>query len=373
MSKSDLGLRRVSPAVQRYGLSILSVAICTPFTFPLQEFGVRVSLFFPAVLLATWFGGTGPGLLAVFLSILSINFFFTEPFYAFEFSVRDIPTTIAFLFSALVISSWSTARKRSENRLRESESALRKARNELGAKVEERTAKLSRANEELQTEIIERKSAEEKLRRSEGFLAEGQRISHTGSWSWKVSNGKVTWSEEHFRIFGVDPEKTEPSFQLFLETVHPEDRSFIQRDLEKAVREKSGFDMEFRIALADGSIKHVQVVGRPVLAAACEVEIYIGTTVHITQRKRGEALFAGEKRLLEMIATGVALNEILNVLCQIIEDYRPETLASILLLRSDGRHLDSVAGPSLPKGWREEMEKLPIGPCAGSCGTAAYR
>src|SRR5437868_2525780 len=74
-----------------------------------------------------------------------------------------------------------------------------------------------------------------------------------------------------------------------------------------------------------------------------------------------------------MIATGVALNEILNVLCLIIEDYRPETLASILLLRSDGRHLDSVAGPSLPKGWREEMEKLPIGPCAGSCGTAAYR
>src|SRR6266568_4743268 len=74
-----------------------------------------------------------------------------------------------------------------------------------------------------------------------------------------------------------------------------------------------------------------------------------------------------------MIATGVALNEILNVLCLIIEDYRPDTLASILLLRSDGRHLDSVAGPSLPKGWREEMEKLPIGPCAGSCGTAAYR
>ena len=75
MSKSDLGLRRVSPAVQRYGLSILSVAICTAVTFPLQEFGVRVSLFFPAVLLATWFGGTGPGLLAVLLSILSINFF----------------------------------------------------------------------------------------------------------------------------------------------------------------------------------------------------------------------------------------------------------------------------------------------------------
>src|SRR5438105_554383 len=74
-----------------------------------------------------------------------------------------------------------------------------------------------------------------------------------------------------------------------------------------------------------------------------------------------------------MIATGVALEEILNSLCVIIEEYRPCTLASILLLRPDGLHLDSVAAPSLPKGWRQEMEKLPIGPCAGSCGTAAYR
>src|SRR6266480_6721770 len=195
MSKSDLGLRKIAPAVWRYGLAVLSVAISTAVTFPLQDFGVRTSLFFPAVLLSTWFGGTGPGLLAVLLSALSINFFFTEPFLAFQFSARDVPTTVAFFFSALVISSWSTSRKRAENRLRDSEYELRKARNELEAKVEERTAKLSRANEELQREIIERKSAEENLRRSEAFLADGQRISHTGSWSWNVSSGELSWSE----------------------------------------------------------------------------------------------------------------------------------------------------------------------------------
>src|SRR6266481_4091840 len=121
MSKSDLGFRRLAPAVWRYGLSVLLVAICTAVTFPLQGFGVRTSLFFPAVLLATWLGGTGPGLFAVLLSTLSINFFFTEPFLAFQFSVRDIPTTVAFFFSALIISSWSTARQRAEKRLRDSE------------------------------------------------------------------------------------------------------------------------------------------------------------------------------------------------------------------------------------------------------------
>src|SRR5438105_3584238 len=368
----------------RYGLAVLSVAIALGVKLILLHFNFPYPLstsFLLAIAITFWYAGTGPGIVSVFLSFLAFALFVipnqvdyrivlpdgsTKPVYVSGVTASHIQYFFYFALLALLMSWFSSSRRRAEQ-------SLSQARRELETKVEERTAKLSLANEELQTEIGERKSAEEKLQRSKAFLSEGQRISHTGSWSWNVSSGKITWSGEHFRIFGFDPEKTEPSFQLFLETVHPEDRSFIQRDLEKAVREKSGFDMEFRIALTDGSIKHVQGVGRPVVEESGEVARYIGTTVDITQRKRGEALFAGEKRLLEMIATGVALNEILNVLCLIIEDYRPETLASILLLRSDGRHLDSVAGPSLPKGWREEMEKLPIGPCAGSCGTAAYR
>src|SRR5438552_12418161 len=74
-----------------------------------------------------------------------------------------------------------------------------------------------------------------------------------------------------------------------------------------------------------------------------------------------------------MIATGVPFKEIANALCQIIEKQRPGTLASVLLMNCDGVHLDVVAGPNLPGGWTRQMEQLPIGPCAGSCGTAAYR
>jgi PAS domain S-box-containing protein len=370
--------------VFRYGLAVLSVAIALGVKLILLHFNFPYPLstsFLLAIAITFWYAGTGPGILSVFLSFIAFAFFVlpyqvdyrivlpdgsTKPVYVSGVSASHIQYFFYFALLALLMSWFSSSRRRAEQ-------SLSQARRELETKVEERTAKLSLANEELQTEIGERKSAEEKLRRSKAFLTEGQRISHTGSWSWKVSNGKVTWSEEHFRIFGFDPEKTEPSFQLFLETVHPDDRSFIERSLDEAIKEKRGFDLEFRIALVDGSIKHVQGVGRAVLGESGNVDGYVGTTVDITGRKRGQALFAGEKRLLEMIATGVPLKEILNVLCLIIEEYRPSTLASILLLRADGLHLDSVAGPSLPKGWRQEMEKLPIGPCAGSCGTAAYR
>src|SRR5437763_4654455 len=366
IGKSDPGASRASRQIPGYLLSVLSVAVATGVTLLLGDYTFRTPFFFVAILVSTWFGGRGPGLFAVLLSTLSINFFILEPRFAFLFGYRDLLHLAVFLFCALVISSWSTARRRAEH-------ALERARDELEQKVQERTAELSSSNEQLRLQITERKEAEEELRRSEAFLTQGQRISHTGSWSWDVPTGKVGWSEEHFRIFGFDPEKTEPTLQLFLETVHPEDRSLIERSLDEAVREKRDFDLEFRIALADGSIKHVQGVGRPVVGESGEVDRYIGTTVDISERKRGEALFAGEKRLLEMIATGVALDKILNCLCVIIEEYRSGTLASVLLLRPDGLHLDSVAGPSLPKTWTQQMEKLPIGPCAGSCGTAAYR
>jgi len=95
--------------------------------------------------------------------------------------------------------------------------------------------------------------------------------------------------------------------------------------------------------------------------------------VRSQQLRRAETLFTGEKRLLEMIATRAPLSEILHALCLIIEEQRSGTLASILLLSPDGIHLDSAAGPNLPQGWKEQMASLAIGPCAGSCGTAAYR
>src|SRR4029077_3580872 len=163
MSKFNLGLRGVTPAVWRYGLSILSVAISTAVTMPLESFGVRTSLFFPAILLSTWFGGTGPGLLAVLLSTLSLNFFILEPRFAFSFSFRDAVHLAVFLFTAFLISSWSAGRRRIED-------ALKRASADLEDKVAQRTADLTRSNEQLRLHIAERERSVSALREKASLL-----------------------------------------------------------------------------------------------------------------------------------------------------------------------------------------------------------
>ena len=220
-------------------------------------------------------------------------------------------------------------------------------------------------------ERIELSRAEKALRRSEAYSAEAQRLSHTGSFGWDVSSGEIYWSQETFRIFEYEP-TTKVTIELIVQRTHPEDRSAVEQLCERVSRERQYWDFEHRLLMPDGSVKYVRVVGHPSTDESGSFE-FVGTVTDITERKRGEALFKGEKRLLEMIATGVALEEILNALCLIIEEYRSGTLGSVLLLNSDGLHLESVAGPNLPKAWTRQMEKLPIGPCAGSCGTAAYR
>jgi PAS domain S-box-containing protein len=220
-------------------------------------------------------------------------------------------------------------------------------------------------------DISEQENAAQELRRREAYLAEAQKLSHTGSFGWDVSTGEIYWSDETFRIFELD-RKTEITTELIVQRTHPDDRQAVQQVIERAFRDRTEFALEHRLLMADGSIKYLEVVGRPSTDEWRRSE-FVGAVTDITERKRAEALLASEKHVLEMIATGISLKEILNALCLIIEEHRPGTLASILLLNRDGVHLDVIAGPSLPEEWTCQMEKLPIGPSAGACGTAAYR
>jgi PAS domain S-box-containing protein len=137
-------------------------------------------------------------------------------------------------------------------------------------------------------DISERKRAEEALRKSEAYLAEGQRLSHTGSWSRNIATGEIFCSQETFRIYGFDPARATPSYDLFLEFVHPEDRLFVDQLFEKVLRERSEFDMEFRIFRSDGSVRYIHSVGHPVFNEAGDVIEVIGSDLDVTERRQAD-------------------------------------------------------------------------------------
>src|SRR5260370_37559516 len=166
------------PAIWGYGIAVVSVAAAlTVSQLPavhLQD--APVSLFLCAVILSAWFGGIGPGLLAMALSAFAFNYYFLPPIHSLGPKTEEIPRLVIFTVSALFVGSLSAAE-------RSATESLRHARDELKATVQE----LQRSNEILQAESSERKHAESKLRRSESYLAEAQRLTHTGSWVWDVA------------------------------------------------------------------------------------------------------------------------------------------------------------------------------------------
>jgi PAS domain S-box-containing protein len=139
----------------------------------------------------------------------------------------------------------------------------------------------------IRRDVTERERAEASLRRSKRYLSEGQRLSHTGSWAWNLRTGEVYWSEEHYRICGLDPAGPPPVYPA-LRWVHPDDRSQIRTLMDRAVRERTDSELDFRVMRPDGCIRYVRSLAHPVLDDAGEVEELVGTTLDITERHEGE-------------------------------------------------------------------------------------
>jgi len=135
-------------------------------------------------------------------------------------------------------------------------------------------------------DITERKVAEEAIRRSEAYLAEAQRISHTGSFGCKASSGEMFWSEETFRIFGYDRD-AKPAVEAILKRVHPDDKAMVQAQIHSATSQGKDCNLEYRLSLPDDSVKHVHVVAHAVKDKAGNLE-FVGAVTDITERKAAE-------------------------------------------------------------------------------------
>src|ERR1700737_2687446 len=136
------------------------------------------------------------------------------------------------------------------------------------------------------TQRAERKRAEESLRQSETYLAEAQRLSHTGSFGWNVSGGEIYWSEETYKIFEYD-RAVKPTLELVLQRIHPDDRDPMQQTIDRATSERANLDFEHRLLMPDGSVKHVHVLARALEASSSNLQ-YVGAVMDVTAAKQAE-------------------------------------------------------------------------------------
>jgi PAS domain S-box-containing protein len=132
------------------------------------------------------------------------------------------------------------------------------------------------------------KQAEETLRESEAYLAEAQRLSHTGSWASTPATGDIRyWSEECYRVLGFDPHGGQPRFETFFQRIHPDDQRRLEQ-VKRASRDKTGFEFDYRIVHPGGEIREIHTVGHPVFSPSGDLVEYVGTVMDVTERKRGE-------------------------------------------------------------------------------------
>ena len=197
---------------------------------------------------------------------------------------------------------------------------------------------------ETNNDITERKQAEDALRRSETYLAEAQRLSLTGSFSWKISGGELFWSEESSRILGYD-RTTKPSPELLIQRIHPADIARVRQVIDRASREGKDWELEHQFQMPDGSVKSVKVVARAVTDESGRVE-FVGAIMDVSAAKQAEQELRQAQAELAHITRVTTLGEltasIAHEVNQPIAAVATNAAAGLSWLEAEPPNLDEV-------------------------------
>src|SRR6266481_609263 len=275
------------PTISYYAMAVFSVAMAIVaaelITRLLQAEPIASSMLC-AVIVAAWFGGFGPALLAITLALFAFHYYLVPPINSFTWKhdlfvvyISEVPRLILFSITSFFVAFMISAQRKATETLR-------------------------RSRDDLQAAIEDQKRIEDVLLHGEMYLTEAQRLSRTGSFGWSVSSEEVFWSDETFRIFQCD-RPTKPTREFIHQRVHPEDRATVQKTIEQAVRDEKDFDHEYRLLMPDGSVKYVHARARAVRDASGSIE-FVGAVTDVTAAKeterklrRSEAYLAEAQRL----------------------------------------------------------------------------
>ena len=221
-------------------------------------------------------------------------------------------------------------------------------------------------------DISELKRTEKALRESEERLRLSAEVTELAMWDWNILTNEVVQDERSRSLFGLGPGSRGHTIEAFLARLHADDRERVRGAIARSTQHGVPLETEFRMVAPGGGVHWLVAQGRTYRNDTGQVHRMVGTSRDVTKRKRAEMLQATHNRVLELLAKGRALEEILNELAISIEhQHQPGIFCSILMLEGDVvRH---GAAPNLPKEYTQAIDGLIIGPRAGSCGTAAFR
>src|SRR5882724_643089 len=305
MTESDSSAHSSSSAVWRYGLAFFTVAAALSVALLLHPDALVAPIFFLAIIVTAWIGGFGPGLVAAVLTTLAITYFFLPPVYSLRFDVNQIPHLIVFFVSAFLVSSWSATRSRAET-------LLRRARNELEIKVQERTANLSESNEQLQTQVAERKTAQEVLQKQAVKLrdqAQLLELAHDAILVRDLSSAIMFWNRGAERMYGWTREEALGAItHTLLQTEFP--RSF--EEVQAKFHAEAYWEGELIHTTRDGS--RIVVASRQVLDRDQHGNPIAILEINndITERKRAEEALREKAGLLDLTHDTVFVRDMSN-------------------------------------------------------------
>ncbi len=150
--------------------------------------------------------------------------------------------------------------------------------NDMLAQIQQRDDELARHREHLEEEVAKRTAR----------LTEAQRIAHLGNWEWDIVNNTLDWSDEIYRIFGLTPQKFVPSYEAFLQLVHPDDKPLVEERVRQALEQGSVYSQDHRIWLPDGTVRHVHEQGEVTVNEEKRAVRMAGTVRDITESKQAE-------------------------------------------------------------------------------------
>jgi len=164
---------------------------------------------------------------------------------------------------------------------------------------------LQRMIREREQVTLELKNRERTLLKTEASLTEAQRIASVGSWYWEIAANEVSWSDQTYRIYGLKPEETKPSYWAFLETVHPDDRALVEQTMRPAMRERRAYSFDHRIVRRDGEVRVVHEQGEATFDASGTATHMSGIIQDITEAKRAADELARQSAALQAILANI--------------------------------------------------------------------